>query len=191
MLMPSTRMCRRKNLKTTKHKAAKTVARASVTLGLRPITTMRSHRGTCDRPRPFSCSGGFCAGISWSLGAICQSCNLDLAHRLVQSGVKLVHRRLGLVAHVRDAERLAFDFSVTAVNQKALVLHQLLQLRHVRHAATGLRAIVDAGERDGFKTLVREQRESMFRRPGARHFGQLFVARETVFQTLGKKVFEL
>jgi len=49
-----------------------------------------------------------------------------LAHGLVQSGIELVHRCLGFIAHVRDAEGLAFDFSVTAVNQEALVFHQRL-----------------------------------------------------------------
>src|ERR1017187_5794116 len=52
----------------------------------------------------------------------------ELRHRLVQRGVKLVHRRLGLVAHVGESERGAFDFSVAAVNQETLILDELLQL---------------------------------------------------------------
>jgi hypothetical protein len=60
-------------------------------------------------------------------------------HSLVERGEKLVHRRLGFVAHVGNAERGALDFSVAAVNQEALVLDQLLQFRHV-HGATAGRA---------------------------------------------------
>src|SRR5437660_357541 len=44
---------------------------------------------------------------------------LQLLHRRVQRNVKLAHGRLGFVAHVRDAERAAFDFSVAALASAA------------------------------------------------------------------------
>src|ERR1035438_6379902 len=100
---------------------------------------------------------------------------LQLLHRRIQSGVKLVHRRFGFIAHVGKAERGAFDFSIAAVNQKALVFDELLQFRHVHDATAGTRSVADAGERDGFKALFREQIEPMPGRPGVCESGKSLV----------------
>ena len=69
----------------------------------------------------------------------------ELRHRLVHRGEKLAHRGFGFVAHVRDAEGGALDFSVAAVNEETLVLDQLMQLGHIHGSASaGLRAVVYA-----------------------------------------------
>ncbi len=79
-----------------------------------------------------------------------------MRHRLVERGVELVHRGFRFVAHVGEAERRAFDFSVAAVNQETRIFHELLQLRHVHRAAAGTRAYAWTGEtvwNQGTKTL--------------------------------------
>ena len=172
-----------------KQVTTRTIRRASVSFQLRPIKTTRTQPG----------KGGegetgmvwFGAGISPIFGTFRPSRNSDLAHRLVQRGVKLIHRGLGFVAHVGDAEGFALDFPVTAVNQKSLVFGEFLQFRHIHNPAAGFRTVVHAGEGDGLKTLLREERKAVFRRPGAGHFGQLFVAGKPVFQAFGEDIFQL
>src|SRR5437016_14433800 len=76
---------------------------------------------------------------------------LHLLHRGIQRSDELTHRRRGFIAHVRDAEGGVFDLSVAAVNEKALVLYQLLKFRDVHGASAGFRAVVDARESDGLE----------------------------------------
>ena len=71
-----------------------------------------------------------------------------LRHCFVERGVKLIHRGFCFIAHVGDAERGAFDFSVAAVNQETCVLRQLLQLGHVYRPSAGPGAIADARQRE-------------------------------------------
>src|SRR6185369_5320655 len=173
MLMPLTRNGSRTNLKTTKHTATKTRMRTSVTRGLRPTAMTRSQPG-----RGGLASVG--ADMWKTFNAFPKFRNIDLRHRLVERGVKLVHRRLGFVAHVGQTERGAFDFSVAAVNQEALILRQLLQFCHVHRAAAGPSPVADAGERYGFKTLFGIQIETVLRRPIARELVGFLVARVTI-----------
>ncbi len=44
------------------------------------------------------------------------SVNSQLTNSLVERGEQLVHRGFSFVAHVRETERRAFDFSVAAIN---------------------------------------------------------------------------
>src|ERR1700729_1701649 len=92
-------------------------------------------------------------------GAQAEACGssrrLKLLHGFIQRSVELVHRRFGFVAHVRKTEGGAFDLAVAAIDENALVFDQLLELSDIHRAATGLRAVVDAGERDGFETFLR------------------------------------
>ena len=80
----------------------------------------------------------------------------QLLHRIIQRGVELIHRGLGFVAHVGEAEGGAFDFSVTAINEETLVFDQLLQFRHVNGATAGLRANDASSQRDRLKTFFGE-----------------------------------
>src|SRR5882724_5061436 len=87
----------------------------------------------------------------------------QLFHGVVEGGIELGHGGFGFVAHVRDAERRAFDLSVTTVDEEALVFDELLKFGHIRDASAGLRPIVDAGEGDGFKAFFWKQSETMTR----------------------------
>src|SRR3569833_2780100 len=66
---------------------------------------------------------------------------LQLFHRIIQRGGELIHRGFSLVAHVGETERRSLDFSVAAINQEALILNQLLQLRHFHGEATRTRSV--------------------------------------------------
>src|SRR5690349_18950323 len=59
---------------------------------------------------------------------------LKLFHRPVHRREKQAHAGLRFIAHVRNAERGSLDLPITAVDQKPLVLHQLLKFRHIHHA---------------------------------------------------------
>src|SRR4051812_34529998 len=98
---------------------------------------------------------------------------LELLHRVVESGVEVVHGGFGFVAHVGKAERSAFDFAVTAINQNALVFHQLLEFGDVHGASTGAGTVADASERDGFESFFREQVKTITRGPVLGHLGEL------------------
>src|SRR5436853_523187 len=71
--------------------------------------------------------------------------DLKLFHAGVEGGVKFSHGGFGFVAHAGKAEGGAFYFSVTPVDQKALVLDGLLQLGHVDGSPAGFGPVVDAG----------------------------------------------
>src|ERR1041385_5687423 len=112
-------------------------------------------------------------------------------HRPIERPDQFLHRGLGLVAHVRNSKRRAFDLAVAAVNQKALVFYQLLQLRHIDGTASWLCAVVHAGECDRLEARVRKQIESVFRRPIPHHLIGLAVARVARVQSLPKELIQL
>src|SRR6266545_2082529 len=92
---------------------------------------------------------------------------------------------------MRNAEACPLDFSVTAVDEEALVLDELLQFGHVDDTAPGFGAVVHAGERDRLETVVREEGESVPRGPVPGHLRQRRVPRVTGVQAFTENVFQL
>lgn len=116
---------------------------------------------------------------------------LELVHGVIEGGVEALHGGFGFVAHVREAEGFAFDFAVTAINEDALVLDELLEFGDINDAAAGLGAVIDAGEGDGFIAGFGKEVEAVFFGPFAGELGEGGVAEETGFEAFVEDVVEL
>ncbi|MDB6019138.1 MAG: hypothetical protein JWR19_3627 [Pedosphaera sp.] len=103
----------------------------------------------------------------------------------------MVHGGFGFVAHVGEAEGGAFYFSVTAVDEEALIPYEFLELGDVNGASAGFSTVVDAGEGEGFEAFFRKQSEAVARGPVAGHLGELGVAGIAGFEAFGEKFIQL